>query len=171
MKDSKTLYKLIILYLMDKVDFQISNGQICAFFADVEYTDYFTVQQTIADMLDSGFLTKTKVRNTTHYEMTESGRETLRYFGDEISTAIQNDVVNYLKKNKLKMRNENSVIADYSKIGEDSYIARLQVKEKTEMLVDLSISVATERQAIRICDQWQKKNVEVYQYLIKELLS
>ena len=50
MKEVHTLYKLIFLYLLDRVEFPLTNGQICAFVAEEQYTDYFTVQETLADM-------------------------------------------------------------------------------------------------------------------------
>ena len=41
MSDSLTLYKLIILYLLKKVNFPLTNGQISAFIVEEEYTSYF----------------------------------------------------------------------------------------------------------------------------------
>ncbi|MDO4522500.1 MAG: DUF4364 family protein [Eubacteriales bacterium] len=171
MKDVHVLYKLVILYLLNKVDFALSNGQLCAFIAEEEYTDYFTVQQVLSEMIESGLLRTSVVRNTTLYEMTEMGHDTLEYFGADISQGIRDDVDAYLKKNKMKLRNENAVIADYQKLAEDEYVAHLRVKEKETVLIDLSLNVPTEQQAIVICDQWQKKNVEIYGYLMKELLK
>ena len=34
MKEVHTLYKLIFLYLLDRVEFPLTNGQICAFVAE-----------------------------------------------------------------------------------------------------------------------------------------
>ena len=112
MKEVHTLYKLIFLYLLDRVEFPLTNGQICAFVAEEQYTDYFTVQETLADMVESKLLETELVRNSTFYSLTDSGKETLSYFKDDISTAIRKDIENYLKKNKMKLRDENAVLAD-----------------------------------------------------------
>ena len=42
MSDTLTLYKLILLHILDKVSFPMSNGQLSEFMLDKEYTDYFT---------------------------------------------------------------------------------------------------------------------------------
>ena len=50
---SSTLYKIIILYMLEKVNFPLSNNQITNFFLDHGYTSYFHVQQTLNDLLES----------------------------------------------------------------------------------------------------------------------
>lgn len=41
MAEPFTLYKLIVLYMLEKVDFPLSNTQISDFFLEKEYTNYF----------------------------------------------------------------------------------------------------------------------------------
>ena len=42
-------------------------------------------------------------------------------------------------------------------------------KDRGISLVDITLSVPDESTAASICDNWQKKNQAVYQYLIQEL--
>ena len=170
MKEVHTLYKLIFLYLLDRVEFPLTNGQICAFVAEEQYTDYFTVQETLADMVESKLLETELVRNSTFYSLTDSGKETLSYFKDDISTAIRKDIENYLKKNKMKLRDENAVLADYSNLDEGRFSVRLQIKEKDNYIVDMTWVVSDERQAIMLCDNWNKKSSEIYRHMMKELM-
>ena len=170
MKEVHTLYKLIFLYLLDRVEFPLTNGQICAFVAEEQYTDYFTVQETLADMVESKLLETELVRNSTFYSLTDSGKETLSYFKDDISTAIRKDIENYLKKNKMKLRDENAVLADYSNLDEGRFSVKLQIKEKDNYIVDMTLVVPDERQAIMLCDNWKKKSSEIYRQLMKELM-
>lgn len=57
---TSTLYKMIILYMLEKVSFPLSNNQITNFFLDREYTTYFHVQQTIHDLVESNLITEKK---------------------------------------------------------------------------------------------------------------
>ena len=170
MKEVHTLYKLILLYLLNRVEIPLTNGQICAFVAEEQYTDYFTVQETLADMVETKLLEPEIVRNSTFYHLTESGKETLSYFKDEISTAIRKDIEAYLKENKMKLRNENAVLADYNNLEEGGFLVKLQIKEKESFIVDMSLIVQEERRAIMMCDNWKKKSSEIYRQLMKELL-
>ena len=43
--DATTLYKLMVLYMLDKVNFPLSNSQIADFMLDRQYTNYFTLQE------------------------------------------------------------------------------------------------------------------------------
>lgn len=169
MSDTQTLYKLIVLTMLDKVDFALTNSQISAFILEQQYTDYFTVQETLSDMVRAGYLQSDVIRNSTRYTMTEKGRETLLYFGNEVSDGIKEDIREYFKKNKLKMRNENAVTADYRRVGKD-FAVQLQVKERDALLIDITLTVPLEEQAAEMCSNWRKKSQQAYSYLMKELL-
>ncbi len=47
LSDPITLYKLMILYMLDHVNFPLTNSQLTDFFLDHEYTTYFTLQQAL----------------------------------------------------------------------------------------------------------------------------
>ena len=47
--------------------------------------------------------------------------------------------------------------------------AHLAAKDKGTSLVELTLTVPTEEIASGICDNWQKKNQDIYQYLISRL--
>lgn len=170
MNDVHTLYKLIVLSMLEKADFELTNSQITTFILEEQYTDYFTVQEVLSDMVETGLLETRTVRNSTFYAMTENGNSTLSYFKNDVSEAIREDIAEYFKKNKLKMRSENAVTADYYRAGESEFMARLQVKEKENTLVEVALTVPLERQAIALCDNWHKKSQQIYEYLIRELM-
>lgn len=170
MKEVNTLYKLIILYVIEKIKFPLTNGQLCAFFAEEQYTDYFTLQQVLVDMVDTELLRTETIRTSTYYSLTDQGKETLDFFHTQIPTPIREDIDEYLKKNQFELREENAVLADYEKIGAEEFVATLSIKEQSSELVKIQISVPLEAQAIQICDKWQKKNSDIYSYLVQELL-
>ena len=43
-------------------------------------------------------------------------------------------------------------------------------KEKDNYIVDMTLVVPDERQAIMLCDNWKKKSSEIYRHLMKELM-
>ena len=63
MAEAQTLYKLIILYMLDKVNFPLSNAQLSEFILEKEYTDYFTVQQAISELVETKLIRVETVRN------------------------------------------------------------------------------------------------------------
>ena len=62
LSDPITLYKLMILYMLDHVNFPLTNSQLTDFFLDHEYTTYFTLQQALNELLEAGYLKENKFR-------------------------------------------------------------------------------------------------------------
>ena len=98
MSEPLTLYKLIILYMLEKVDFPLTNAQISGFVLDKGYTNYFHLQQAISELIDASLIQDKTVRNTSYYEITDQGKQTLTYFEDQISDGIKKDISEFFKK-------------------------------------------------------------------------
>lgn len=171
MESSLTLYKLIILYMLRRVNFPLTNAQLSDFILGQEYTNYFHLQQAISEMLESKLISVETIRNASYYRTTERGEETLSFFEKEISDAIKSDINRYLDEHAYEMRNEVSTLADYYSTPEHEFAVRCQVKEKNVNLIDLTMTVPTKEMANAICNNWRKKNQEIYAYLIEELLE
>ena len=92
---------------------------------DSEYTTYFTLQQALNELEDAGLIHKEPSHNSTRYEITREGEETLNFFGKNISPAIVNDMDQYLKENKFRLREEVGTSADYYKATGQDYICLL----------------------------------------------
>lgn len=169
LQDPLTLYKLIVLYMLNRVSFPLTNAQISNFILEKEYTNFMTLQQAISELTDAGMISPRTIRNRTHLDITEEGIQTLNYFGSRISDSIKQDINTFFKENELALRNEVSVQSNFYKSTSGEYEAHLVAKEKGISLVDITLSVPTEEVAATICDNWQKKNENIYQYLIQEL--
>ena len=170
MPKAQTLYKLIILYMLDRVTFPLSNAQLSEFILDKEYTDYFTLQQTIHELTESKLIRQEAVHKATLYHITEEGRTTLTYFVKKISSAIREDIDTFLSEHKYELRNEHSTPADYYRTTTGEFAAHCRVLERDSVLMDLTLTVPVEAQAKAICDHWKGKSQEIYATLIQSLL-
>ncbi|MBR4733703.1 MAG: DUF4364 family protein [Lachnospiraceae bacterium] len=168
-QDPLTLYKLIVLYMLDRVNFPMTNAQISDFVLEKEYTNFLTLQTVINELTEAGMISAQSIRNRTHLSITTEGKETLHFFENRIGDAIKADIKNYFQEKEFDLRNEISVLADYYKATSGEYETRLVAKDRGLSLIDLTLSVPTKELAETICDNWQKKNQEVYQYVIKAL--
>ncbi len=170
MAEGLTLYKLIIMYMLRKVNFPLSNAQLTEFIVGKEYTNYFYVQEAINDLLDANLLTSEKIRNMTQYKATIDGEKTLEYFSGEISQAIKKDIDDYLRENAFELRNESCTRADYVPTEDGTYAVHCLVTEGKETIIDLTINVTTEEEAERVCDKWPDKSQEIYMHVMNTLL-
>lgn len=163
------LYKLIILYMLDKASFPLTGAQISGFILEKEYTNFLTFQQAVSELKDDSLITARSVGNRTLLALTDEGSRTLSFFQGRISDAIKVEIGDFFKENGTEMKNESSVLTDYYKSTTGEYEARLIAREKNINLVDITLSVPTEESAAAICDNWQRKNQEIYQFLVEQL--
>ena len=166
-----TLYKMIVLYMLNRSDVTLSKSQIYDFILENEYTTFLTLQEVFGEMRDQKLVVEKISRNRTYLELTDEGREALRFFITEINPAIIQQVDEFLKKNRIRLRNESSILADYLKRTSGEYEAHLMAKEHGEAIIDLKLAVPTEEMAAFVCDRWQKESQTIYQYLVDRLLT
>lgn len=171
MAEPFTIYKLTILYMLDKAGFPLSNTQISNFFLEHEYTDYFRVQEVIGNLVDADLILAESTHSNTQYTLTSAGKETLNFFSDKITEGITQDVLAFFEANKMELRQETSVIADYYKTTNQNYAVRCQVRSDNSTLIDLTLSVKTKEQAEAICNNWKKQSEDVYMYLMDILMK
>lgn len=169
--DAFTLYKLIILFLLDKVDFPLTNVQLSNIILEKDYTSYFNIQQSISELIEAELVSVETVGHSSHYRITTSGKETLSFFHNRIPSTIQEEILEYLKEHKYSLRDEVSTLSEYFEIKKGEYMVRLRVLENKDPIIDLSIAVPTEEEATRICKNWRSQSQKVYAFVLSNLLK
>lgn len=165
-----TLYKLMILFLIKKVDFPLSNSQISEFIIDKGYTNYFNVQMCFHELEDEDMLRTKMIRNMSHYYLTDEGNEAIEMFEYQIPNSIKEDISQFLDEKEYELRKETDLEADFYPSKRDEYMVHLQIKEKDTLLLELNLNVVSREQAVHICDHWNKHHSDVYSSLIQKLL-
>ena len=170
MSEAFTLYKLIVLYMLEKIDFPLTNGQISEFILDKEYTTYFTLQQAISEMVEAGFIREESTHNRTLYHLTEEGAETILYFKSHISVSIREEIDSFIEEKAYELKSEVGVKADYYPNNANEYSVRCQILEGESALIDLTINVPTKEEASSVANNWNKRHQEIYAQIMANLL-
>ena len=147
--------------MLDKVDFPLTTSQISEFILEKEYTTYFKLQETLAEMEHSGLL---------RVETTHNGLDTIQYFKNKISPAIQRDIDEFLKEKKYDLKEEVSVKSDYYLNTNHEYEVCCQIVENGFSLIDLKLTVPTESEAEAIAGNWASQSQDIYTLLLTKLL-
>ncbi len=167
--DPLTLYKLIVLYMLNRVNFPLTKAQVFDYILEKEYTTFMPLSQAISELTDADMVKAKSIRNRTHLEITDEGRETLGFFSNRISSQIKDEIDAYFRENSYELKNEISVISTYYKSTSGEYDANLLIREKSINLVNLTMSVPTEEMAASICDKWETASQDVYSFLVDKL--
>ena len=164
------LYKLIILYMLDRIDeYTLTSSRITSFILDRGYTTHFNILESLSEMIDEGFISVSTIRNINHYKITNLGEEALLYFENRISNSIKQEILDYFKQEKINLKNESEIYADFFYNENQEYTVECVIKERRDTLIDLKLNVTSKTLARSICDNWRAKSTDVYQYLINEL--
>ena len=155
-----TLYKLMILYILNASEFPLTNSQVCEFLLGKGYTTYFTTQAAISDLIEAQFISVEQKNNSS-----------LEAFSSSISDGIKNDICAYLEDKHYALRQTNEITASYLPKKNQEFEVELLLKDGKESLLKLQLTVPTELQAELICDHWHKQSSEIYNYLMTTLLA
>lgn len=168
--ESLMLNKLIILYILNHVNFPLTNSQLTDLILDREYANYFNIQQSLSDLVEDAYIRMDTVRNDTLYKITDSGRETLSFFLTAISPAIRKEIDEYLLEKEYTLREEVSLPSEYFEGKKGEFITRLRVIEGESAIFELNLLVPSKEEAEIICRNWKDASSELYEYVLGKLL-
>lgn len=163
--------KLMILYLIDKMDIPLTKVQITNAVLENNLIDFFTFQQCISELEEASMIKQVPHQKKQCYAITESGRKAVEVFEHRIPKNTLEVINSYISKNKDSIKKESQVIAEYKKASDKEYIVTLKVVEKDLVLIDLRLSVVSARQAKQICEKWRSSSEKIYSQLINSLIN
>ncbi len=166
-----SLNKLMILFMIKTAGLPLSNTQISDFILTAEYTDYFSMQKYINQMIESDLVKTSHITNHTLYDITAEGMTTLEYFESHIPESIKDDIIIYLNENKFDIRSKFEIISDYIPEKGGQYTVECKAQENNETLISMSLRVSNKEEALQICQNWEDNNHEIYKQLLSMLLS
>ena len=159
----------MILYLLNSVSFSLNHENLSNFFID-NYTTYIGFQDLLADLIDTKLVEEFKTKTSVFYKPTNDGIEALNSFISDISEENKIEIDNYIKNNKLKLKEESIISADYTDGSKENYKIKLEINENKDETFKIEIDVPTVDAAITMCENWKEKAKAIYTYVIKELL-
>ena len=64
------LYKLMILYMLDRTDYTMTNSLISGFIVGKDYTSVFNLHESLSELINDEFISTDTIRDTIHYKIT-----------------------------------------------------------------------------------------------------
>ena len=161
----------MILYMLNKLDCQLTNSQLSSFFIEKNYTDYFNIQTTLSELVDSKFVEMVKIRNTSYYSITPDGYASLTFFKNQIPKGALDDINSFLDEHKYALKNEVGTQSSYYKHTNGDYIAHCQITEGKSLLYEINLSLPSEEEAKRVCQNFRGYSEDIYAFIMKNLLQ
>ena len=169
MQEPLTLYKLMILYILDNSAGPVKKTLTCECIIEQNYTDYLTVQTAIGELSESGFIKSFTEGDATWLSIEPDGAKALSLFLGNLKEEIRKDLIQYLKDKNQEIRNDSSVLSTYKRSMNGEFEAHLIAKDRGNTLMELTMNVPDEETASGICKNWKEKSAEIYSFLTEKL--
>lgn len=163
--------KLILLYMINKIDMPVSNLQITKLILENKFMNYFLLQQFLDELCIDNLLACSLESGKTFYTITPAGKQTLGYFPSLIPAGIKARIDNTISAIRKNIKNETLITADFIPESENEYIVTCKVHEDDFALIDLKITVGTRNDARTICENWKKHSQAIYPEIIESLIK
>jgi predicted transcriptional regulator len=163
--------KLLMLYIFTKIKFPISNNQMTQIILENNFINYFTLQQYLSELISSNFIQYIDESDKHRFIITEKGIKVLSLFENRISKNKTETIDSYLKNQLENIKKEVMVTADYTIENNNNFIVNLKAMENASVLIDIKVSVASNKQAKDLCQKWKNSSSELYGKIINTLIQ
>lgn len=171
MKETDRIYKISTLYLLSKVDVPLTTNRLSFFLLKDNYTDYFTFQQDLGELVSDGYVSETVATGKTLYSITDEGRNVVKLLSDEITLSMKEDIDLYIQENKFSIHEDYSVRSSFYQFGLNQYVSNLKIDENGSSILEINIASSSEASAKKICANWKKESNDIYPMLIGLLMK
>lgn len=168
-KDTIAECKVLILYILFKVNKPITNDEFLKLVLSITDMNYFYFQQFVLDLLNTGYIVSYQKDDHELYTITPSGIEALKLTGDMIPGIVKLKVDSNFKNELDVIENEVSISAEYTPKNEKSYIVKCKIVENGETMFELKTFAGSSEKAKEIVDNWKNDAVNIYPQIIDAL--
>lgn len=169
-KDQNAENRLIILYLLNKIDIEITDLHLTEIFRSNNLMNYFTMQDQLSQLVESNFI-KCELSDNDRlvYTITDEGREILSTLTSLIPIGIRLTIDDIVLAKRTTILNEYQIDADFTAIDENNFIVTCYSMEGNNEIIKFDVNVPTREDAFRIKDNWKAHASEIYADILKVL--
>jgi len=171
--NNTTISKLVLLYILDKIDMPLTEEtivDICYYKND--WISFLTCKASINELMESSFIIATSRPNAeTLYSITADGRSCLNYFFMKIPTSLREEIISYIRKNRMDFKRKQEYVADYFKNTDGTYTVLMRIIDTTGIKFELKMIVDNRHTASTMYKKWKDKAGDVYALIFDSLIE
>lgn len=170
MTGQETLHKLMVLYMLKRVNFPMSTAQLWQYFRGKEYMTEEEFLTLMNGLRDANLVRSEELNSVLRHELTKEGDEALFYFTSDISESLRKDMEDYIRVNRFQARNETGIATGYEPSGDGGYYVQLKIREEKTVLFEMRLSVPDKEQAETLANHLQDNAQAIYAFVMKKLV-
>ena len=161
--------KLLILYILQKVNHPVSYKELLELVISISDMNYFDFQQFLQDLLEDKFILKHILTNDEIIELTNEGRNALELTIDMLPGIMKLKVDSNFKETYNHIKDEFSVYAEYTPLSETNFLVKCKIIENGLTLFNLEANADSRELAKQIVDNWNNNAENIYPEILNIL--
>lgn len=162
--------KVLILYILNKLDKDITNDGLYKIISSVNGLNYFYFQQTLKDLVETNLVGYTK-DDSSVVKITTEGKNAYSLTKELLPGIIKLKADNIFEKELASIEEESSIVAEFIPKNENEYTVKCKIIENNETLFEVETFAGSRDRAKKICDNWNNNAAKIYPRIIELLLN
>jgi len=160
--------KVLILFVMARVSYPVTNGEIYELCYQDECLSYFDVCTAIPEMVKSGHLKEVEGEK---YVITEKGKADGALTEDSIAFTVKQRAENAVSRFNRQIRRSSFVKTQIIPREGGDFSVIMALDDEVGNLMTLELFAPDQRQAVRLGKLFEKKAEMIYNLTMAELLD
>ena len=157
--------KVLILYLLNKLDRRMTNDALYRVVLSVEEMNYFYFQQFLLDLIENKYIVYHE--DDTTYEMTDIGKKTLELVDDILPGIKKLKIETALEGRTQEVESKQSITSEFVSTSEAGFLVKCKIIENNQKIFEVQIQAPTVDEAKRISDKWENNAEEIFPKMIE----
>jgi predicted transcriptional regulator len=163
--------KVLILYLLNKLDKDITNDGLYKLMSSVNGLNYFYFQQTLSDLLNSNFVGSYTKDEETVIKITSEGKNAFNLTKDILPGLVKLKADSIFNKELASIEEEASITAEFTPKNENEYTVRCKISENNETIFEVKTFAGSRERAKTIVENWKNNASTIYPKILDLLLD
>lgn len=162
--------KVLILYILNRLDKDITNDGLYKIISSINGLNYFYFQQTLKDLVETNLVGYTKDDDTV-VKITSEGKKAFELTKDLLPGIVKLKADSIFDKELADIKEEASVVSEFIPKNENEYTVRCKIIENNETIFEVETYAGPRERAKKICDNWNNNATQIYPKIINLLLD
>lgn len=171
MKEGLAENKVLILYLLNKLQDGIKSDNLYKIVSSANNMNYFYFQELLTDLIESNFVGSFTNDEDTIIKITSDGQNALSLTKSLLPGILKLKADNVFKEEISSIAEESSIITEYIPKDEKNYTVKCKIVEKNETVFEVSTFAGSRDRAKQISDNWKNNANNIYPKIMDLLLN
>ena len=163
--------KVLLLYLLNKLQDGIKSDNLYKIVSSANNMNYFYFKELLTDLIESNFVGSFTKDEDTIVKITSDGQNALSLTKSLLPGILKLKADTVFKEELANIAEQSSIITEYIPKDEKNYTVKCKIVEKNETIFEVATFAGSRDRAKQISDNWKNNANNLYPKIIDILLN